>query len=229
MKNTSRYLLTAVASFVFAMVSTVNARAQYYDLVSQIPNLISPALSGSLNYKGYVDATATFGIGHNRANFVGLSTSQGFRYSNWFFMGAGVGIDLVTSSINDRDNLDFAPYPITRATSRTKAMIPIFSDFRFNIGNNGGASVFLDIKAGATWLIGSSYLELNDGALSNRAQFLLRPSLGVRLPVVSKNPKSALNIGVTYQLITADNSWGYWNNNFSPTLNSLGVNIGYEW
>lgn len=229
MKTTLRHIMPILAGIMLASAGTETARAQYYDLVSQIPNLISPALSGSLNYKGYVDATATFGVGEDRANFVGLSTSQGFRYSNWFFMGAGIGIDLVTSSTGNMTDTNHAPYPIYRATSRTKAMIPIFSDFRFNFGNAGGTSFFIDIKAGATWLIGSSYLELSNGALSNSAQFLVRPSIGFRVPVNQKNSKTALNVGVTYQLITADNSWGYWSNNYSPTLNSLGVTVGYEW
>lgn len=229
MKTIRRHILALGAAILSVAACPTTSRAQYYDLVNQIPNLISPALSGSLNYKGYVDVTATFGLGKDRANFVGVSTSQGFRYSTWFFMGAGVGVDVVTSSITEIADPDKTPYPISRATSRTKAMIPIFSDFRFNFGNNNSTSFFLDIKAGATWLIGSSYLELNNGALSNSAQFLLRPSIGFRVPINSKNTKSAMNVGVTYQLITADNSWGYWTPNYSPTLNSLGVTVGYEW
>ena len=213
---------------LIALFSSSKAEAQYYELVNQLPNLLSPALSGSMNYKGYVDVTGTLGVGNDRANFVGVSTSQGFQYSSWFFMGAGIGVDLATSSISNPipENTGYYGYP---PLSRTKAMIPIFSDFRFNIGGNTSPSFFIDIKAGATWLIGRSYLELNNGALSNRAQFLLRPSIGVRIPTSKNNPKAAMNIGLTYQLITADNSWSYWNYNYGPTLSSLGLNVGYEW
>ena len=208
------------------------ASAQYYEIVNQLPNLLSPALSGSMNYKGYVDATATFGVGNDRANFVGISTSQGFQYSSWFFMGAGLGVDIAMSSLSESPV--YSPdgfYSWNPRMSQTRVMIPVFSDFRFNIGssNSSSPSVFIDIKAGATWLIGNRYLQLNSGALSNSAQFLLRPSIGVRVPTNRKNPKNALNFGVTYQLITADNSWGYWGGKYSPTLNSIGVTAGYEW
>lgn len=221
---TSAIILASVAAF-----TAPSAEAQYYEIVNQLPNLISPALSGSMNYKGYVDVTGTFGVGNDRANFVGLSTSQGFQYSSWFFMGAGIGVDLATSSTSDQVYNNGNYYPGYPPLSRTKAMIPVFTDFRFNIGGNTGPSMFIDIKAGAAWLLGRSYLELNNGALSNRAQFILRPSIGVRIPTNRNNPKNAMNVGVTYQLLTADNSWSYWNNNYGPTLSSLGLTVGYEW
>lgn len=214
-----------------AMLTSSSANAQYAQIANQIPDIISPALSGSMNYKGFVEATATFGIGNDRANFVGVSTTQGFQYASWFFMGAGIGVDVAMSSTGDNYNLGPRPDPnYSPGLARTKAMIPLFTDFRFNFGGNNGVSFFADIKAGATWLIGNSYLELNSGSLSTRTQFLLRPSIGVRIPTNSQNPKQAFDIGVTYQLITANNSWGYWNNSYyDTTINSLGVSVGYEW
>ena len=229
MKNIISKPVAVLLTIVAAIFGASEVKGQYYDMVTQLPNVLSPALSGSLNYKGYVDATATFGLGSDRANFVGISTSQGFRYSSWFFMGAGIGVDIATSSTDGNIDPDYSYNPGYVTTARTKAMIPIFSDFRFNFGNGGGTSFFIDIKAGATWLIGSSYLELTNGALSNNAQFLLRPSIGFRLPVDKTHPKRALHVGLTYQLITADNSWGYWSNHYSPTLNSLGLSVSYEW
>lgn len=53
-------------------------RAQYYELANQLPSLISPALSGSMNYRGFVQVHGLAGLGDARANFVGISTSQGF-------------------------------------------------------------------------------------------------------------------------------------------------------
>ena len=225
-------IIALMAVALSTSFSSLTAEAQYYDIVSQIPNLISPALSGSMKYKGMVDATATFGVGHDRANFVGVSTSQGFQYSSWFFMGAGIGIDVAMSSTSDQPRPGLGPdyyRPVYPDMSRTKAMVPVFTDFRFNIGGMQGPSMFVDIKAGAAWLLGNSYLELNSGALSNKAQFMLRPSIGVRIPTNRNRPASAMNIGVTYQLLTADNSWSYWSNNYGPTLSSLGVSLGYEW
>lgn len=224
-KNYSRWI-TAWVVAVAALAGGNRAPAQYYELANQLPNLLSPALSGSMNYKGYVDVTGTMGVGDDRINMVGISTTQGFQYSTWFFMGAGIGVDLAMSS-GERDMYVGAP-PLP-AMSKTRVMLPVFSDFRFNLGSATSASFFIDIKVGATWLLGSEYLQLNTGALTNRTQFLLRPSIGLRIPTSSDNPKQALNIGATYQLITANNSWGYWGGYYSPTLNSLGLTLGYEW
>ena len=147
-------------------------------------------------------------------------------------MGAGIGVDLVTSSLST-GRMDYGlpdyNYGYPPSMNKTKAMIPIFSDFRFTLGNPANLGFYIDIKAGATWLVGSSYLQLNNGALSNSAKFLLRPSIGFRVPTNKNNLKQAFNIGVTYQLITADNSWGYWSNNYGPTLSSLGASVSYEW
>ena len=223
--------MKSAAAIALTLFTATGAKAQYYELVNQIPSLISPALSGAATYRGYVDATATFGVGDDRANFVGISTTQGYRFTSWFFMGAGIGVDVAMSSTNDvplTGNYQPDPGYYYRSVARTKAMIPIFSDFRFNFGNQNGTSFFADIKAGATWLIGSSYLEVNNGALSTRAQFLLRPTIGVRIPANSQKPRQAFNIGLTYQLITANNTWG-WINDYDTTLNSLGISAGFEW
>ncbi|MDE6754367.1 MAG: hypothetical protein K2J82_07130 [Muribaculaceae bacterium] len=217
--------IAGVLPLIMALVP-FSGKAQYAQIVDQLPQLLSPALSGSMKYKGFVDATATFGVGNNKANFVGLSTTQGFQYSSWFFMGAGIGIDVAMLNLD----ANIPDQPLAPGMSKTKAMIPLFSDFRFNIGGTGKPSFFIDIKAGAAWLLGGSYLQLNTGALSTRTQFILRPSLGVRIPTNSQKPKQAINIGVTYQLITANNSWGYWGGSgYDTTLSSIGATVGYEW
>lgn len=226
----SRSLLLGALLATSALAPS-SAKAQYAEMVNQIPQLLSPALSGSMNYKGFVDVTGTFGFGDDRANFVGISTSQGFQYASWFFMGVGIGVDVAMSPTNHPPYGGGNPDPgYVPGMATTKAMLPIFSDFRFNIGGNQGISFFADIKAGATWLLGDSYLQLNNGSLSTSAQFLLRPSIGLRVPVNSKNPRQAFNIGVTYQLITANNTWGYWStSSYDTTLNSVGLSAGFEW
>lgn len=224
MKRIFKYLgLTAIV----ALATAVPARAQYYEMANQLTSMLQPALSGSFNYKGFVDVTSTFGVGEDRANFVGVSTTQGFQYSSWFYMGVGMGVDVAMSSRNDV--VYDGPNYNYHASSSTRAMIPIFSDFRFNIGNQSSTSMFVDIKAGATWLLGDRYLQLNRGALTGQTQFLLRPSIGVRIPTNKNNPKQAFDIGVTYQLITANNAWGYWSSSYDTTLNSIGATVSYEW
>lgn len=86
-------------------------------------------------------------------------------------------------------------------------MVPIFTDFRFNIGSRTSTSFFIDIKAGGSFLIGKDYLAVENGYISNSEYFMLKPSLGLRIPV-SQSGKQAVNIGITYQLLTCN----YWYN-----------------
>lgn len=213
------------------MMSVIGASAQYYELANQLTGLISPALSGAGNYKGYVELSGVAGMGENRANFIGISTSQGYRYSSWFFMGAGLELDVVMAKYSaDRNSAPSAEMPdfFRRSSSENKVMLPVFSDFRFNIGgSNGGASCFVDLKIGAAWFLGNSYLALENARMGRGAQFFLKPTIGVRVPVSSRNSRQAFNIGITYQLITSDNNYAWAGN--SVTLNSLGATIGFEW
>lgn len=215
---------------VLCCMAVGTASAQYYELANQLPSLISPALSGSLNYKGFVELSGVAGLGDNRANFVGVSTTQGFRYASWFFMGVGLGIDVAMAK-ND-DGLrelppDQQPWYYQRSSSTTKAMLPIFSDFRFNIGPEGGTSCYIDLKIGAAWFLGDSYFALKDARMGRGAQFFFKPSIGVRVPVSTQNPRQAFNFGITYQLITSGNNYS-WDSN-SVTLSSIGASISYEW
>lgn len=215
--------------FGLCLLAASSASAQYYELANQITNMIQPALSGSMRYKGFVDVSGTGGIGTNRANFFGVSTTQGFMYADWFFMGAGVGVDVVTGQDTGYDgNMDqTGPWWSQNATSKTRVMLPVFSDFRFIIGGMTKTSFFIDLKMGASWLLGNRYLELHDQRLNTAAQFYLKPSVGVRIPTNKNNPKQAVNVGLTYQLITSDNNFGWYGN--SVTLNNLGATVAYEW
>ncbi|MCM1505434.1 MAG: hypothetical protein NC127_09590 [Muribaculum sp.] len=214
--------------FVIALLCLMpfGVRAQYYQIANQIPQLISPALSGSLNYKGFVELSGMAGLGHNRANVISVSTTQGFRYASWFFMGVGAGVDVVMA----QQPAGWQPSPgydyMYRGNAKTKAMVPLFSDFRFTFGPASSA-FFLDIKLGAAWMIGRDYLRMADGFMSNQTQFYLRPTIGVRIPVSASRQNQAFNVGVTYQLLTSNNNY-YWNDN-SLTLNNIGVSLSYEW
>lgn len=227
-----RFLLSALT--LGALVAAVPARAQYYQIANQLPGLLSPALSGSFNYKGYVELSGTAGVGANRANFIGVSTTQGFKYSSWFFMGVGLGVDVAMAQGHK------APVPQVQTygyggqdcdcfcVAKTKAMIPVFTDFRFDFGSQSTISAFIDLKLGAAWLIGSPYLRLHDAYISNDAQFYCKPTVGVRIPVNEHNSSQAFNIGLTYQLMTTENNY-YWNPGGNITLNNFGVTLGYEW
>lgn len=225
-KSLRRIIAVVVGMIIFGVGQ--QAKAQYYEIANQLPGVISPALSGSMNYKGFIELSGVAGFGDNRANIIGVTTSQGFQYSSWFFMGAGFGVEVaMTNSDMLSSDVGQARYR-EHSNSSTKVMIPVFSDFRFNFGNTGGVSFFADVKLGAIWLIGNSYLRLQEGCMTGDAQFYCKPALGVRIPVSSTNQRQAVNIGVAYELITSDNNYNYWNDN-NITLNCLGVSLSFEW
>lgn len=224
--NTFKKIASAFIVIMAASSSVVSA--QYYQLANTLQSLISPALSGSMAYKGFVEVSGLGGVGVNRANFIGLSTSQGFQYSSWFFMGAGVGIDLAMARNNaDRTAPDtYSPY-YDDSYANSIAMLPIFTDFRFNIGAGQSTSFFIDAKIGAAWFLGNDYLQLHDGTMGHGAQFFLQPSIGLRIPVSSANPRQAINFGITYRLLTSGNNYSWYDKTL--TLNSFGASISFEW
>lgn len=229
---TTKRLFSILVAAAAAAAAASSASAQYYQMANQLPQLLRPALSSSASYKGWVELTGLAGLGHNRLNDISITTTQGFTYSSWFFMGVGAGVDVMMAQNSQKpepryggfDSYDFRPH----SGAKTRVMIPLFTDFRFTIGSPQTASFFADIKVGASWLIGSRYLELANGYLSNATQFFLRPSLGVRIPVSADNPRRAFNVGIAYQLLTSNNNYRYWDSE-SVTLNNLGITVSYEW
>ncbi|MDE6632896.1 MAG: hypothetical protein K2K23_07845 [Muribaculaceae bacterium] len=209
-------------TLVIALAGIFNLSAQYTSIVNQAANILQTAVMGGMRYRGYVDASYTGGFGRLQANFVGVSTVQGLQYADWFYMGAGLGVDLVTSKTDSNNNGWFGD----RQTRTTGVMIPIFTDFRFNIGGSKSPSFFIDVKAGGSFLIGKNYLAIENGYINGSEYFLLKPSIGLRIPTGS-NGKRSMNIGITYQLLTC-NYWWY-NNSNSGTLNSLGATVSYQW
>lgn len=207
----------------------ISANAQYSDIANGITNVLMPAISGSSSYKGFVEADYTQGVGRYRSNFATLSTSQGYQVNSWFFMGAGIGVDLMWSYVSDdwgngwsSSNMDrYDDTYVSRAV-----MIPVFTDFRFNIGPRNAASFFIDLKVGASFLANNKSVKIRNGYLTNTSYFFFQPAIGVRIPVNSNNYKQAFNIGVHYRLLTSD----YWSGYQSSIIqNGLGAHIGFEW
>ena len=131
---------------LIGIFSTRTANAQYTSIVNQAYNLLQTAVIGGYGYKGYLDVSYVGGFGNLQADFIGISTTQGYQMASWFYMGAGLGVDIVYSKKDSGFNYnDFA---IDRKVRTTGVMIPIFSDFRFNLGGTTGTSFFIDVKAG---------------------------------------------------------------------------------
>lgn len=217
------FILAAAAS-AMAILSPSKAEAQFYEITNQLPNLISPALSGSLAYKGFVEAEYLHGLGGYRSDFVGVSTVQGFRYSSWFFMGAGLGVQYVHTS--PAEGFDNNRPGYNRNLTNNGVMIPVFTDFRFTFGKPSQIGFFIDLRLGASFLASDNYLQINNGYLSNNEYFYLRPSIGFKVPLGNASSKQAFDIGLSYQLLTS-NYWDAWQRN--TTVNALGVNVAFEW
>lgn len=223
-----RSIFALIAVGLLSCFSAPSVSAQYYEIANQIPQLISPALSGSTNYKGFVEASYIKGVGDNKADFLEFTTTQGFRYSSWFFMGVGAGVDIMFSHPNDDWGNWNGPangFDVNHSSTTTSVMIPLYTDFRFNIGSMTSPSFYADVRLGAAFLVGKDYVRIGDGFITNQQYFYLRPSIGLRVPT-NKSGVQAFNVGLSYQLITS-NYWSGWSRN--TTLNALGVNLSYEW
>lgn len=218
--------MRAIKKFAIAltMMSGIasSASAQYYQIANQAANMISSIFTAGATYRGFFHTGFTRGMGNYEANVLEFTTTQGAQFTNWFYMGIGAGVDVMFT----KENNDFNPsdrWPDQSFTSQG-VMIPLYSDFRFNIGNNSKPSFFADLRIGAAFLVGKDYIRINDGYIGQSECFYLRPTVGVRLPVSKSNPKLAVNLGLSYQLITTE----YWGGR-NIALNSLGLTAGFEW
>lgn len=221
MKKTIISILLALCAFPFS------GSAQIYEAINTLQSVLAPALSGSGRYKGYVEAGYSHTLAHYNGDFVEISTSQGYQYNNWFYMGAGLGVDVLFSHKNSGwgENI-ITPPPGNRKVTTTAPMMPLFADFRFLIGNSSNISFFLDLKVGCSFLLTNRNVAIGDGYLTNREYFFLDPSIGLRIPCNKKNPKQGVDVGVKYKLLTS-NYWYNYNNNI--TLQSIGAYIAFEW
>lgn len=213
----------------------VPAHAQYYQMANQLTQMISPALSGSFRYRGFADASYLTGIGTNGCSFLEFSTTQGFKYGSWFFMGVGAGVDVMFSDAKgNQPTNDWRPgnqggnFNPDYSRRETGVIIPLYSDFRFNIGNEKNVSAFIDLRVGASFLVGRNYIQTPDGILNNSEGLYFKPSAGIRIPMNDADSRQALNIGVSYQLIST-NYWSWSGIYNGTTVNALGVSVGYEW
>lgn len=211
---------------LFVAASSLSCDAQIYEAINTLQSVIRPAISGSGRYKGYVEAGYSHTLSHYNGDFIEISTSQGYQYNSWFYMGAGLGVDLLLSHPGEHWNEMETPVPGNRPFTKTAPMLPLFADFRFLIANSSSISFFLDLKIGCSFLLTNKNIAIGDGFLTNREYFFLDPSIGLRLPCNKKNPKQAVDVGVKYKLLTS-NYWYNYNNNI--TLQSIGAFIGFEW
>jgi hypothetical protein len=217
MKKFGKYLIAAML-----LGSAATANAQYYAIADRLANMITPALYGGFNYRGIVEVSAIKGIGENNGDFVGISTSQGFKYADWFFMGVGLGVDALFTHVDSYfDNH-------TESITKNGWIIPLFTDFRFTFGNSSSVNYYIGTKIGCSFLVSDKDIYVNRGYITSDECFYLKPSVGVRIPA-GITDHNAVTLAVSYQLITPGyNRYDYGYSN-SISLNGFGLTIGYEW
>lgn len=218
MHNLRKFLLLVVV-FVGGIFST---NAQYYQLANQLGEMLSPALSGSFRYKGFVDVAYMPGLGskYETADILEVTTTQGFQYASWCFIGVGAGVNIAFAESGGYEGV-----LMPDRTTNVGVMLPLYTDFRFNIGKREKTSMFIDLRIGASFLVSDYYFRIGNGYVTSDECFYLKPSIGVRFPVNKKNSKQAINLSASYQLMTP--GWSYYND--SLTLHNLGATIGFEW
>lgn len=209
-----------VAVSLLGSVSTANA--QFYAIADRISDMITPALYGGLNYRGLVEVSAIKGIGENNGDFVGLSTSQGVKYADWLFMGVGIGVDALFTHVDKY--YDNGMQSITKSG----CVIPVFTDFRFTLGNSSSPSFYFGTQIGCSFLISDSDISVNRGYITSDECFYIKPSIGVRIPAGTTD-HNAVTLALSYQLITPGYERYEYLNSESISLNGFGVTIGYEW
>lgn len=224
MLNMKKFIISLLLLFLALPYA---ANAQIYEAINTLQSVISPALSGSGRYKGYVEAGYSHTLAKYNGDFVEISTTQGYQYNNWFFMGAGLGFDLLLTHKGSHWG-EGTPPPNNPSVSTTAPMLPLYADFRFLIanGNSANISFFLDLKIGCSFLLTNKAIAIGDGWLTNREYFFLDPSIGLRIPCNKANYKQAIDVGVKYKLLTS-NYWYNYNNNI--TLQSIGAFVAFEW
>ena len=219
-------LLTCI---LFAVGSALPASAQWGEIVNGMTNVALPTIRQGARYKGYLEADFTMGVGNYRSNFVTVGTSQGYMFNDWFYLGAGIGVDLLWSTVTKGWGDDWAadnPDWYAHEHTSSAVMIPVFTDFRFILGDTSKTAFFVNMRVGAAFLCSDSYIRIRDGYLTNQSYFYFQPAVGVRIPVNRTKPRQAIDIGLHYRLMTSD----YWSNwQHDATINGLGVNISYEW
>lgn len=202
--------------------------AQIGEIVNGLTNVALPVLRGGHGYKGYVEMDYTRGFGNFRSNFGTFATSQGYMFNDWFYMGGGIGVDLLWSKTDKGWTLpdDGSNGWHSHEFDNTAWMIPIFSDFRFIFGNPSQLSFFLNLRIGAAFLCSDNYVRIGNGYLTDNSYFYLQPAAGIRIPVSTTKPRQAIDVGIHYRLMTS-RDWSTWE--YNSAINGFGASISYEW
>lgn len=164
-------------------------------------------------YRGFADFGYTVGVGDYEFGRFEVSTTQGYQFNPYFFVGGGVGFHFMQS-------YETAGMEIALDKRDAKVSIPLFADLRGTFSKRKFAP-FIDLKAGY-------FLTNNDGLYGNI-------SVGCRMTVKRKQAVS-LSVGYTYEKLEFETfdrfmnstSMNYTRSSRKLDCEGISIKIGYE-
>lgn len=150
-------------------------------------------------YRGFADMGYTVGIGEWKAGRIEVTTSHGYQFTPYLFMGGGTGIH----------------YYCTDGAEET--VVPLFVDFRANF-IKGKIVPFARIKAGYSFDTSESFEGLG---------FYIAPSAGVKF-MVSDNFAINFSLGYTSQLVDSYYEDYYYEYSSTENLGGITFKTGFE-
>lgn len=126
------------------------------------------------SYRGFIDAAYSVGVGDYKFNRVEMSTSHGYQFNPYFFIGGGLGIHFMFPYY------EAMGMEIALDERSNKVDIPVFANVHCNF-TKWIVSPFMDFKGGAF--------------VTNSGGMYINVSVGCRFAV---NEKQAVNVSVGY-------------------------------
>lgn len=186
-------------------------------------------------YKGFLEAGFAGAVSETKAPQLDVLTTHGFQVSQQVFVGigAGVSVQFLRDNTYGRgyDESGFHGQSYYADYHTTNVNIPLYADLRYTPMGLYRNSVqpFFDVRMGVNFGVGERLQCVGYGYIDSDKGFYFSPSIGVRIPVGYKN---AVNIGLTYNLSTAQVvDWDQGSNYNAHTVGfgTVGARISYEW
>ena len=124
-------------------------------------------------YRGFIDAGYSVGVGDYEFGRVEVNTSHGYQFNPYLFLGAGIGLHLMSSY--ETSGMDI---PLDVRDEKTD--VPIFANIRCNFIKKN-ISPFIDVKGGTF--------------VTNNGGMYINVSAGCRFSI---NEKQAVNMSIGY-------------------------------
>lgn len=162
-------------------------------------------------YRGFVDLGYSVGIGDYKFNRFEISTSQGYQFNPYIFLGAGVGFHFMPY-------YEFTIWNTPHEVRDRVIDIPLFANLHLNFTKTR-VTPFVDAKGGV-------FVTNNGGAYANA-------SGGIRVAVNDKQAVS-LSVGYTYEELQFEvyhdlaNGWGSIRRPWKAPAEAVTVKLGYE-